>query len=59
MNFELKHGLIWITFELIYEGNSVIIDNRLVDTILISFAREYGTSILPQPMAKLPELVLL
>jgi len=32
MNFELKHGLIWITFELIYEGNSVVIDNCIVDT---------------------------
>ncbi|MFH1561803.1 MAG: hypothetical protein ABIF11_00075 [Nitrospirota bacterium] len=32
MNFELKHGLIWITFELIYEGNSVIIDKCILDT---------------------------
>ncbi len=32
MNFELKHGLIWITFELIYKGNSVVIDNCIVDT---------------------------
>ncbi|MBU0700063.1 protease [bacterium] len=32
MNFELNHGLIWITFELIYEGNSVVIDKCILDT---------------------------
>lgn len=32
MNFEWKHGLIWITFELIYEGNIVIIDKCILDT---------------------------
>ena len=32
MNFELKQGLIWLTFELIYEGNGVIIDKCILDT---------------------------
>ena len=32
MNFELKNGLIWISFFLNYEGNEIEIDNCIVDT---------------------------
>jgi len=32
MNFELNHGLIWIAFELIYEGNRIVIDKCILDT---------------------------
>lgn len=32
MIFEWKHGLIWVTFELVYEGKSIKIDNCILDT---------------------------
>jgi hypothetical protein len=32
MNFELKHGLIWIACELIYGGKNVKIDQCILDT---------------------------
>ena len=32
MIFEWKHGLIWITFELEYEGKAANIDNCILDT---------------------------
>ncbi len=32
MNFEIKHGLIWISVELSYGGRCYIIDNCILDT---------------------------
>ncbi len=32
MIFQWKHGLIWITFELVYEGKGIKIDNCILDT---------------------------
>lgn len=32
MIFQWKHGLIWITFEVVYEGKGIKIDNCILDT---------------------------
>lgn len=32
MIFELKQGLIWLHFEIVYEGNRIKIDNCILDT---------------------------
>lgn len=32
MIFQWKHGLIWITFEVVYEGKGMKIDNCILDT---------------------------
>ncbi len=32
MNFEFIHGLIWVSFELIYEEKNIKIDDCVLDT---------------------------
>jgi hypothetical protein len=42
MKFELKHGLIWISFTIQYEKKEVVINNCILDTGSSTTAIEIG-----------------